>query len=408
MMHESHYDLVIVGGGLIGASLACALRNRPLRVALVDAVAIERLEAPSFDSRSVVLSFGSRRIFSALDLWPAFSRNACPIRTIHVSNRGSMGFARIKSEDYRVDALGYVVENRVLGAVLVNALQGAENIHLLSNARLTGVQRFAGKTELDVDFNGVPRRISASLVAAADGQHSLVRKAVGVESDIDEYQQTAIVANVETSLPHQNVAYERFTQTGPLAMLPLTQNRVSMVWMVAPGQAPSLLALEEMEFAARLQETFGRRLGLINRVGQRASYPLALVRTRERVVPGVVFIGNAAQSLHPVAGQGFNLGLRDVAALAEVLVHALDNKMDPGSRAVLKNYDQWRTADTRAMVTITDTLARLFVNPFGPVSILRNLGLIAVDILPFVKGKLARRTMGLTVPLPRLARGLKL
>lgn len=408
MTHDSQYDLVIVGGGLIGTSLACALRNRPLRVALIDAVAIERLEAPSFDSRSVVLSFGSRRIFSALDLWPAFSRDACPIRTIHVSNRGSMGFARIKAADYRVDALGYVVENRILGAVLVNALQGAENIHLLSHARLTGIQRFAGKTELDVDFNGSSRRISASLVVAADGQHSLVRKAVGVESDIDEYQQTAIVANVETSLPHQNIAYERFTATGPLAMLPLTQNRVSMVWMVAPGQAPGLLALEEMTFAARLQETFGGRLGIIKRVGRRASYPLALVRTRERVVPGVVFIGNAAQSLHPVAGQGFNLGLRDVAALAEVVVQSLENKTDLGSQVVLKNYDQWRTADTRAMVTITDTLARLFVNPFGPVSLLRNLGLIVVDILPFVKDKLARRTMGLTVPLPRLARGLKL
>lgn len=407
-MTRPQYDLVIAGGGLVGATLACALRDQPLRIALIDAVSIDRLEGPSFDARSVALGYGSSRIFSALGLWPTFERDACPIRCIHVSNRGCFGLSRIYAKDYGLDALGYVIENRVLGRSLLDAIQNASNIDIMSRAQITGLRRGSDHVELDLETDGIPTSIRASLVAAADGQRSLVRDAVGIKNDVNSYDQVAIVANLSTSLPHRHIAYERFTQNGPLAMLPLSQDRVAMVWMVAPRQAPGLLAMDEMTFATHLNETFGRRLGNIVKVGQRASYPLALVRSRERVAPRVVLIGNAAQSLHPVAGQGLNLGLRDIAALAEVVMGAARARQDLGAQAVLREYDQWRVADTRAIVMITDTLARVFANPFGPVSVLRNLGLIALDQLPPIKGYLARRSMGLSGPLPRLARGLAL
>jgi 2-octaprenyl-6-methoxyphenol hydroxylase len=400
-------DVLIVGGGLVGASLACALGKAGLRVAVVEAHALRIDHQPNYDERSIALAQGSQRIFAGLGLWEALADQVCPIHTIHVSDRGRFGFTRLQREEEGVPALGYVASARILGNVLIEALQ-LLNVRLIAPARLSDFRLDSEAVEAELKTEGGSIAHRAQLMVAADGVNSLVRKRLGIGTRQWDYNQTAVIANVTPEQPHHNVAYERFTETGPMALLPLLGNYCALVWTVRSQQAGQLLELDDTQFLARLQERFGYRLGRFIQVGQRHAYRLQLLRARESIRPRMALVGNAVHTLHPVAGQGFNLGLRDVAALAEVVTDARRAGADCGDIAVLKRYAEWRQADQRRVVAFTDGMVRLFSQPLPPVAWLRDAGMLALDLFPPAKRWFGRMTMGRAGRLPRLARGLEL
>ena len=418
------YDILIIGGGMVGASLGVALGGSGLRVGLVEAVPFGAPRQPSYDDRTIALAYGSKKIFAALGIWDSLHTNGdrsspavatqkvaggvTPISRIHISDQGHFGFAHLDSAEAGVEQLGYVVENRVLGAALTARLREFANVTLVQPAVLTEVDFSGPLATVSIELNGAPVRLSTSLVVAADGGNSAVRAAAGIAAHRVEYGQSAVVANVTTELAHESTAFERFTKYGPLALLPMEANRCSVVWSLPPPEAERMVAISEAEFLGQLQESFGTRLGRFLKTGARNVYPLALTRVKEHVRNRLVLIGNAAHTLHPVAGQGFNLGLRDVAVLAQVLVDAQRRAEDVGSPAVLQTYASWRKRDNLAVSSFTDALVRIFSNNFGPLVVARDLGLLAVDLVPAVKRALMRHTMGLAGRLPRLARGLPL
>ncbi len=405
-MIKTDYDLIIVGGGMVGASLACALNNTKLRIAVIEAVPLRAASQPSYDDRSVALSYGTRRVFSGMGLWESLADSATPIRKIHVSDRGHFGMLRMDAARYDFEALGYVVENRALGKLFAARLAELKHVDLICPCELTGLEFDQSVVRAQVSVNDEIKVFSARLLIGADGGRSVVRQLAGVKTRTREYGQCAVIANVTPGKSHQNIAYERFTSTGPLAMLPMSGNRCSMVWTVKQAQEKELLALDDEAFLARLQERFGYRLGVLQKIGKRAMYPLALMMAEPASTPRLALIGNAAHTLHPVAGQGFNLGIRDVAALAEIVSDTLAADGDIGAPPVLKKYAAWRHKDQRHVARLTDGLVRLFSSTLPPLVLGRNLGLLALDQVPPVKRVLMRQTMGLAGKLPRLARGL--
>jgi 2-octaprenyl-6-methoxyphenol hydroxylase len=402
----TEYDLLIIGGGLVGASLACALAEQKLHIGLVEAQPFASAAPGGYDDRSLALAYGTRRIFAGLGLWDTLKTVTTPILKIHISERGRPGFARLDHREEGVEALGYVVEAPQLGAVLTARLYDLAGVDVLCPASLEEFTIHSDAVCARVQLEGRTVSLTARLLVAADGAHSRVRRQLGIEAREWDYGQTAVSANLTPEYPHDNVAYERFTESGPLAFLPLSQGRCAVVCTVNKADKERVLGLDDDAFLAFLQDRFGDRLGRLQRIGQRRAYPLMLVKAREPVRYRVALIGNAAHTLHPVAGQGFNMGIRDVAALAEVIADAWQAGQDPGDGSVLERYADWRRWDQRRAVAFTDGLARLFTNPLlGPV---RHLGLLAFDLLPPAKHALARQTMGLDGRSPRLARGLPL
>ena len=445
------YDVIIAGGGMVGASLAHALAGGGLRVAVVEPVPLTAAAQPSYDDRAIALAYGTRRILEGLGVWAAIAPQAEPIRRVHVSDRGHFGFTHLDARDEDAEALGYVVTARDLGAALLAPL--AERADLLCPARVADFEvepdhvrvmlepvgsdtsvgaptvarsdsteahrgREAAPTDPRIEvvttdsriLVGAPfpaRSITGRLLVAADGGRSAIRERLGIAQRHHAYGHHAVVANVTPSLPHQGVAFERFTETGPLALLPMTQNRCGLVWTARDADLADVLALDDRAFLAALQERFGFRLGRFVAVGRRSHYPLELRLAETQVLDRVAIIGNAAHTVHPIAGQGFNLGIRDVAMLADVLVAAHRAGRDLGTLAVLEDYEAARRRDQRTVALATDALARLFTNPLGPLRVARNLGMTVLDVLPPAKHLLARVGMGLAGAQPRLARGLR-
>jgi len=419
------YDILIIGGGLVGASLAVALRASPLRIGVIEAVPIAASSQPSYDvqgrtnvagsrkpgatdDRTLALAYGSRQIFNSIGCWRDIAPEATAIERIHISDRGHFGVTRLSAEESGLPALGYVVPNRALGVALMKSLQTSKNIEWLCPAEMQEIRLNPESASVTVQHNGANRTLTARLVIAADGAHSAVRAALGIEAERTEYCQSAIVTTVTAGAPHGNTAYERFTDTGPLALLPLRTNECAVVWSAKEEEVQAILGWSDQEFLARLQDRFGDRLGTFTRLGRRAAYPLGLTRVKEQVRERLALIGNAAHSVHPVAGQGFNLGLRDVAVMAEILTDALRNGEDIGGLTVLRRYADWRVRDNRVTAGFTNGLIRIFSNNAFPLTLARNAGLIAVDLLPGVKRRFVRVTSGLAGKLPRLARGLPL
>lgn len=406
---STDFDILIVGGGMVGASLGVALGALPLRVGLIEAVEFDSGAQPSFNDRTVALSYGSKKIFESLHVWQRIeAQGATPIEKIHISDRGRFGFTRLAASDAGIEALGFVVENRALGQALKSALTQTSNLSFLCPARMQEITFTSEAARVTVMHGDRIETLTARLVVAADGGNSAVRGQAGIEAQRTEYKQTALVTNVSVEFAHQNIAYERFTGSGPLALLPMRDRRCAVVWSLPPERVDTFLALSDAQFLESLQECFGTRLGRFQKVGKRIAYPLALTKVGEHIRPRLVLIGNAAHTVHPVAGQGFNLGLRDVAALAQVLAEALQGGEDLGDLKVLQRYLDWRRRDNFAVSAFTDGLVRLFSNDFLPLSLARNVGLVAVDLLPPLKRRLLRLSMGLAGRLPRLARGLPL
>jgi 2-octaprenyl-6-methoxyphenol hydroxylase len=415
-MHAADYDIAIVGGGMVGISLAIALgQMTPApRVVLIEAQDYAKQLPPSFDSRTVALSYSTRQIFDALKLWqPLQAAGITPIKTIHISDRGHAGITHLQASEQHVEALGYVVENRILGQVMYQALQTVAQVTVLAPAELQTMAYGSDYAELHGVQQGKPFTLRAKLVIAADGTHSFVRQYLGVEQRHWDYKQSAVIANVACDQPHRNIAYERFTSTGPMALLPLsgiddTPHRYGLVWTVPTIRTEAMLQLTDAEVAAKLQEYFGTRVGNFVRIGQRHAYPLGHTQIREHVRHRLAFIGNAAHTLHPVAGQGFNLGLRDVAALAQVIREALLAGQDPGDLVRLQAYAQWRRRDLIQTSLFTDSLVRIFSTDLLPLVVARNVGLFALECFAPLRKRLTRHAMGYVGRASMLARGLGL
>jgi len=323
---ETDYDIIIAGGGMIGTSLGLALAPLQLRVAVVEAVARGAAQQPSFDERSTALSRSSQRTFEAMGLWPDIVAASTPIKNIHVSDKGHFGFSHIDASEQKVEALGYVVINHVLGEVLQSSLRNVDGLDLLCPASICEVASSDEEITTAIEEPGGRRALTCKLLVAADGANSNVRDMIGISASRVDYEQLAVIGNVLPDIAPDNRAYERFTDTGPIAMLPIADDRAAFVWMLSPGNAEDLLALSDEEFTERLQDTFGYRLGRFSKVGKRAAYPLALTRANGLIAKRSLVIGNAAHGLHPVAAQGFNLGMRDVATLCECIADARDDQ----------------------------------------------------------------------------------
>ena len=409
------YDAAIVGGGMVGASLALALAAANRRVLIIEGVPPASAAQPSFDDRTTALGNASRRILESLGVWQQVAAQAGVIRRIHVSDAGRLGMARLDAAEQGIPAFGYVVANRLLGAALWERISADPNISVRVPATAQSVRTDDTGAGIEItaattDSNPaaatavVSQTARARLVIAADGARSAVRRDAGISAADTDYDQVAIVANVTTDTPNDGTAYERFTPAGPLALIPLHDGTWTVVWARRPDDAAAALAQEPAAFLSGLQQHFGWRAGRFTHVGKRASYPLVLTRADELTAQRTVLIGNAAQSLHPVAGQGFNLALRDVAALAELIAR----EPDPGAPALLQSFADWRARDRRGVVGFTDGLIRLFGDTRAPVRAARDAGLLLFDLLPPAKRALSRVSLGFGGRTPRLARGLKL
>ncbi|MEH6563969.1 MAG: 2-octaprenyl-6-methoxyphenyl hydroxylase [Halopseudomonas sp.] len=388
----------IVGGGMVGASLALALqshaRERGWQMQLIEAQPPGSGEIqPSYDARSTALSHGSRLLLEGLGVWPALAGKVEPIAHIHVSDRGYPGVTRLSAASEGVPALGYVAENAVLGEALLGALDHSV-VNWQAPARVTGIRPATEGHQLTVASEQGETQQHADLVIIADGGRSGLLEQLGIHRHSRPYGQTAVIANITSSAGHAGVAYERFTRSGPLALLPMSQRRSALVWTLPAGEAAAVAALPDAEFLVRLQEAFGFRMGALKKVGLRHSYPLSLIEAEEQVRSGLVVLGNAAHSLHPIAGQGFNLSLRDAMALADQLLNS-GVAESPGDLRVLQRYLQQQQSDQRQTIALSDWLTRLFSNRRPVLTAGRNLGLLGMDIVSPLKSVFARQAMGL-------------
>lgn len=393
-------DVAIVGGGLVGVSLAVALANTQLKFALIEAAATP-VSAPAWDERCIALNDGSRRIFTEMGVWDALAMQAQPILSTHISERGRFGVARFTADEARLDALGHNTPLRAVGATLLAAAQARLQAHLqwLCPARVTGLTMEPRRARLTLADG---RTVVARLVVAADGASSSLRNLLGFQAEVRDYQQCALVTAVRVQRHPAGVAYERFTPDGPFAVLPKPRlpddfepgHPCSLIWTLPTARAEVLQALPPEGFIAAAQATFGERLGRFLAVGQRIRYPLLRTVGETLTAPRLVFCGNAAQSLHPVAAQGFNLGLRDVAALAVRLAAAAKQDADLGSDSLLADYAQARQQDRRRTADFTDQLVRVFSNRVPLLSSVRHLGLLALDLVPPAKDAVLRQNLG--------------
>lgn len=389
---------------MVGASLAVALAGLPLRVMLVEAVPAGSPGQPSFDARTTALSRSSQHILATLGIWAGVAADAAPIRRIHVSERGRFGTTVIDGDEEGGEPLGYVLENRLLGAALWRAMGARPGLEIRAPASVSAVATGEDAVTATLRSGAGAADVRTRLLVVADGARSPLRAGLGIAARVRPYGQVAITGNVAVSNPGSGgTAFERFTAAGPLALLPAGPGRYGFVLTRRAAEAEAIVALPDAEFLALLQAEFGHRLGRFDRVGVRSSYPLDLVVAGAVTGPRVAVIGNAAHGLHPIAGQGYNLGLRDAAALAELLA---ERPADPGDAMLLARWAAWREPDQRKVVAFTDGLVRLFDRP--GLGVLRGLGLALFDTLPGAKPLLARETMGLGGRRSRLARGLGL
>jgi 2-octaprenyl-6-methoxyphenol hydroxylase len=416
-------DALIAGGGMAGLTMAVALRHAGLRVAVVERAPLSVLRTPSHDGRTSAISYGTSRIFEGIGVWAAMVDEAEPIRDIRVADGNLIDgisplFLHYGHRELDADAVaptgspfGYILENRTIRAALSDAIDdlpqnaaegGAPSIQLFAPAELVSVER-TPYSATGVLADG--RRIRAALAIGADGRNSPLRHAAGIRATDIRYKQSSIVCTVAHERPHAGVAVELFLPGGPFAMLPMTRQRTNIVWSEQTDLVDGLLALDDDAFLAELSHRFGDWLGELSLASPRSAYPLGLMHAERYTDERLALIGDAAHAIHPIAGQGFNMGLRDIAALAEAIVDARRLGLDIGAADVLARYERWRRFDNTLLVAVTDGLTRLFSNDIPPLRLARDIGLATVGKIPPLKQVLMRHAMGIVGTLPRLIRG---
>jgi 2-octaprenyl-6-methoxyphenol hydroxylase len=398
-LENTLYDIAIVGGGLAGNSLGLALNNHGLNIAIIEAnTREEQANSPAGD-RALALAAGTVAILNSLGAWQAVSAKATAIKDIHVSDRGHFGKVRLSACKEKVEALGYVITAHDIESHLANLVENT-SIARICPARLVGLASEPNHVNVSLIDHGKSIKLRSKLLVGADGGNSSVRTLLGIDQQCTDYNQTALVTTVKATLPHQNTAYERFTESGPLALLPIGKHDCSVVWTRTKEDAEALMAWSEEEFTQALQDCFGFRLGKLTLSAPRRAFPLSLIRAQKMHSGRVVLIGNAVHQLHPVAGQGFNLGLRDVQQLSDLILARHKSTEDIGDPDFLENYVAARQRDHSQTIAFTDSLVKLFSNTMPALTLARNIGLATLDHLPFAKSLLSRHAMGLTQHLP--------
>lgn len=404
MTQTLEFDIAIIGGGMVGTSLASLLAaSQPqLRIALIESQSFAQADEihfqPSFDARSTALSFGAATIFRELGLWELLQQHITPIAQVHVSDRGHFLGGVIDAQENNLEAVGYVVENSWLGKTLLGHVQTQKNIKCFASATVANLISQQNSALLSVKTDAQTFLIKTALAVIADGGDSPLRNALGIGTQIRAYGQTAIITNVEFSEPHNGVAYERFTADGPIALLPLGESnnaqQSALVWTLPSAQADEVFSLSDADFLAQLQNRFGFRVGRFNRVAKRHVYPLQLVLAEEQIRSHLVLLGNAAHFLHPVAGQGFNLALRDCVCLVETLREAITENKSLGDLLVLQDYLRKQSLDQQITIEFSDKLVRLFSSDQLPLIAMRHLGLLSLESIPLIKNQFMAQTMG--------------
>jgi 2-octaprenyl-6-methoxyphenol hydroxylase len=398
---QQDYDVVIAGGGLAGNCLALALNDTGLRISIVEANTREQLYASPAADRALALAAGTVMMLEALGIWQGISHAATGIKHIHISDRGHFGKTRLSAQKEHVDALGYVITAREIETHVANLVTEA-GIELISPARVVGLMSGDEEVCISLKQGHESLNVSAGLLVGADGGLSSVRKLLDIAQHMTEYGQTALVTTVKSTIPNKNTAFERFTTSGPLALLPVAKNHCAVVWTRTSEDAKALMLGSEVYFLAELQQCFGFKLGEFSLTEPRRAFPLSLIRAEKMVAGRAVIIGNAVHQLHPVAGQGFNLGLRDVVCLAEMLIKQHVQNKDIGAADFLEEYAMSRKKDHDRTIGFTDTVVKIFSNEWLALAAARNLGLALLDHIPAAKSLLTRHAMGLAGHMPRL------
>lgn len=398
-------DIAIVGGGLVGASLAYALSIQGWRVAMLESVEPRAEAQPSYDDRTLALADSSCRILAGLGVWPAIAPNATPIRKVIVRELEGPGRVELDPSEHGLEQFGHIVEARSFGAVMMDLLPGLETLEIFQPATVASLETSEEGARLSFEFKGATHSLNTKLVVGADGAASFVRKAVGIAASEHDYEQTAIVCNITPSVAHEGRAFECFTSTGPFAILPHRGERCGLVWCLSRAEAEKKLEMSDDEFMAAARARFGGELGDFVKLGRRSSYPLRQVRAERDTAERTILLGNAAHAIHPIGAQGFNLGLRDVAVLAELLAAARREGGDPGDAALLKDYHAWRRFDQSNTIGWSDALARLYAHKGPGVRLARSAGLIANRLIRPLRRQTAVRAMGYHGRIPRLALG---
>lgn len=407
-MKATETDILIIGGGLVGASLACALAPLGYQVSLLEAAAPRTAAPPSYDDRTLALGRAACLILEGLGLWPALAGNATPIRQVNVTELERPGRVVMDAKELGLDCFGNVVEARVFGQAVMQHVESLERVGMLCPFRAEALDVQDEAVHVRASGQDAECTISARLVVGADGAQSDVRKLLGIGADTHDYGQVAIIANVMPGVAHDGRAFERMTPTGPFALLPHVEGRCGLVWCVPEAESAALLDMPEDEFLAAATRRSGGVLGDLQRLGQRSSYPLSRVVPETDIAQRVVLLGNAAHAIHPVGAQGFNLGLRDIAVLGEVLADALletGELADPGTSALLERYSAWRQPDRAATVGWSHDMVNLFASNVPLTRQARSLGLALAGLSPSLRRRMAVRAMGYRGKTPRLALG---